>query len=80
MLSSFCEELLSENDFEAVLVDFCCYEYAANASEVIQKINRRTMLELCQITKTANFKVAPMLWKNSFSSLLPAYWRYKPGF
>ena len=23
----FCEELLSENDFEAVLVNFCCYEY-----------------------------------------------------
>ena len=22
----FCEELLSENDFEAVLVHFCCYE------------------------------------------------------
>ena len=25
--SGFCEELLSENDFEAVLVNFCCYEY-----------------------------------------------------
>ena len=24
---SFYEELLSENDFEAVLVNFCCYEY-----------------------------------------------------
>ena len=23
----FCEELRSENDFEAVLVNFCCYEY-----------------------------------------------------
>ena len=23
----FCAELLSENDFEAVLVNFCCYEY-----------------------------------------------------
>ena len=23
----FCEELLSGNDFEAVLVNFCCYEY-----------------------------------------------------
>ena len=22
----FCEELPSENDFEAVLVNFCCYE------------------------------------------------------
>ena len=31
---SFCEELLSENDCEAVLVNFCCYEYiiySANA-------------------------------------------------
>ena len=32
----FCEELLSENDFEAVLVNFCCYEYGANASEAVQ--------------------------------------------
>ena len=23
----FCEELLSGNDFEAVLVNLCCYEY-----------------------------------------------------
>ena len=23
----FCEELLSENDLEAVLINFCCYEY-----------------------------------------------------
>ena len=23
----FCEELLSENDFEAVLVNFCSYKY-----------------------------------------------------
>ena len=29
--------LLSENDFEAVLVDFCCYEYGANVSEAVQK-------------------------------------------
>ena len=27
MVASFCEELLSENDFEAVLVNLCCYEY-----------------------------------------------------
>ena len=27
MVSSFCEELLSENDFEVVLVDFCCYDW-----------------------------------------------------
>ena len=27
MAAGFCEELLSENDFEAVLINFCCYEY-----------------------------------------------------
>ena len=56
----FCEELLSENNFEAVLVNFCCYEYGANASEAVQKISTRTLLELCQLTKTANFKATPM--------------------
>ena len=33
---AFFEELLSENNFEAVLVNFCCYEYGANASEAVQ--------------------------------------------
>ena len=56
----FCEEWLSENDFEAVLVNFCCYDYGANASEAVQKISTRTLLELCQLTKTANFKATPM--------------------
>ena len=56
----FCEELLSENDFEAVLVNFYCYEYGANASEAVQNISSRTLLELCQLTKTANFKATPM--------------------
>ena len=28
-------ELLSENDFEAVLVFFCCYEYGVNAFEAV---------------------------------------------
>ena len=27
MVAGFCEELLSENDFETVLISFCCYEY-----------------------------------------------------
>ena len=31
----FCEELLNENDFEAVLVNFYCYEYGVNASEAV---------------------------------------------
>ena len=33
----FCEELLSENDFEVDLVNLCCYEYGVNASEAVQK-------------------------------------------
>ena len=56
----FCKELLNENNFEAVLVNFCCYEYGANVSEAVQKISTRTLLELCQLTKTANFKATPM--------------------
>ena len=31
-------ELLSENDFEAVLASFCCYDHGAEASEAAQKI------------------------------------------
>ena len=42
----FFEELLSENDFEAVLVNFCCYEYGANASEAVQKISTRILLRV----------------------------------
>ena len=56
----FCEELVSENDFEAVLVNFCCYEYGANASKAVQKIGTMTPLELCQLTKIANFQATPM--------------------
>ena len=57
----FCEELLNENDFEAVLVNFCCYEYGANA-EAVQKISTRTLLAgvMPTHTKTANFKATPM--------------------
>ena len=36
--SSFCKELLSENDFEAVLVNFCYNDFGANASGAFQKI------------------------------------------
>ena len=32
------EELLSENDFEAVLATFCCYDHSAKVSEAVQKI------------------------------------------
>ena len=34
----FCEELLTINDFEAVLATFCWYGYGTNASEAVQKI------------------------------------------
>ena len=27
-----------ENDFEAILTTFCCYDFGANASEAVQKI------------------------------------------
>ena len=37
-MKNFCEGLLSENDFEAVLATFNCYDYGANASEAVQKI------------------------------------------
>ena len=46
-IGSFCEESLSENDFEAVLANSFCYDYyGANTSEGVQKISTRT-LKLC---------------------------------
>ena len=33
-----CEELLIENDFEAIWATFCCHDCGANASEAIQRI------------------------------------------
>ena len=48
-------------DFEVVLVNFCCYEYdGASASEAVQKISARTLLEFCKLAKTANFIATPM--------------------
>ena len=35
---NFCEELVSENDFEAISVTFCCYDHSAKASEAVQNI------------------------------------------
>ena len=34
----FCEELLNENDFEAILTTLCCHDYGAKTSEAVQKI------------------------------------------
>ena len=38
--SDFCYEMLSKNDFEAVLATFCCYDHGAKASEEVQKITK----------------------------------------
>ena len=34
----FCLEMLSKNDFEVVLITFCCYNHGAKAPEEIQRI------------------------------------------
>ena len=34
----FCEELRSDNDYEAVIATFCCYDHGVKVSEVVQKI------------------------------------------
>ena len=34
----FCEELLSESDFEAGLTTFYCYDHSVKGSEAVQKI------------------------------------------
>ena len=57
---SFCEKLLGEIDFKAVLANFCCYGYGANASEAVQKIRTKDTGVLRQLTKTANFVATPM--------------------
>ena len=41
-------------------VTFCFNDHGANASEAVQKISTRTQLELCQLTKTANFIATPI--------------------
>ena len=56
----FCEELHRKNDFVDVLVNFCCFEYGASISKAVQKISTRTLLELCQLTKTATVIATPM--------------------
>ena len=32
------EHFLSEQDFEATLANFCCYDYDSNSSEAFEKI------------------------------------------
>ena len=43
----FWEELLTENDFEAVLVTFCCRDHGGNASEAVQKIATDQVYHKC---------------------------------
>ena len=40
---SFCDEFLSGNNFEAILVNFCFLYYGTNAFETVQKISTRTL-------------------------------------
>ena len=40
---AFVRNYLAKNDFEAVLANFCCYDYSANASEYVQKISTRAL-------------------------------------
>ena len=43
----FCEEMLSENDFEAVLINFCCYEYIIpheKISEIVPRISGQLVI------------------------------------
>ena len=35
----FSEEVLSENDIQAVLVTFCCYDYGPNAFETVANMH-----------------------------------------
>ena len=37
-MATFSEEFLSENDFEAVLAIFCCYDYGDSAVKAVQMI------------------------------------------
>ena len=34
-MGGFCQELLNENNFEAILTTFCQYDYGKNASEAV---------------------------------------------
>ena len=43
----FYEEMFSENNFEAVLVTFSCYDYGANASEAVQRITDQKEYHKC---------------------------------
>ena len=37
-MAAFSKDALSGDDFEVVLATFCCYDYGANSSDVVEKI------------------------------------------
>ena len=55
----FFEELLTQNDFEAVLVNLCCYEYGASASETVQKISKRILLRVSRTGGKYHYNFVP---------------------
>ena len=60
--SSFCEQLLGENEFEAVSVNFCFYEYGMVAM-LLRKFRRLAQGHwncMPTQTKTANFIATPI--------------------
>ena len=48
-MAVFSEEFLSENDSEAVLVTFCCYDCGVNASQAVKKIRLLKISKVDQI-------------------------------
>ena len=63
------QELLSENNFEAALAFFCCYDYGAYASEAVYKtaIDKKndkccSCVIVCWIAKTYQWITAEKGW------------------
>ena len=53
---NFCEELLSENDFETVLATFCCYDHGAKASEARSLQIKRSIANAPRVLKNKLYK------------------------
>ena len=62
MVASFCEELLSENDFEAVLANLCCSDWYQCFWGSSEDYHKDTGV-VSQLTKAANF-MAPNMKKH----------------
>ena len=69
---AFCGELLSENDFEAVLATFYCYDYGANASEAVQKTptGQKEYLKKCFLCVIVRLNSQNVLINNREKSLV----------